>query len=84
MRRSEVTSMKSVTLNLKQQPDLFLEFPVHRLDRGLAVLDSTLRELPGVLIDALAPKHLVALVREDDAYIGTVPVLVEHGQTALR
>ena len=61
------------------QPDLFLELAVHRLQRGFAVLDAALRELPGVLVDSLAPEHLVPRVGEDDADVRTVAFLVEHG-----
>src|SRR2546425_3147701 len=61
------------------QPDLFLELAVHRLQRGFAMLDAALRELPGVLMDPLAPEHLVPRVGEDDADIRTVAFLVEHG-----
>jgi hypothetical protein len=60
------------------QPDFLLELSVHGLLRRLALLDAALRKLPGVLVDALAPEHLVALVGEDDADVRTVAFLVEH------
>src|SRR5262249_39911943 len=50
-----------------READLLLELAEHGLQRRLAVLNSALRELPGVLIDALAPEHLVSLVGKDDA-----------------
>ena len=60
------------------QADFLLQLAVHGLRGGLAVLDSALRELPGVLVDALAPEHLVSLVCKDDADIGTVAIAIEH------
>ena len=65
------------------QADLLLELAVHRLHRRLAMIDAALRELPGVLIDALAPEDFVPLVGKDDADVRTVAFLVEHGCTAL-
>jgi hypothetical protein len=65
-----------------READLLLELAEHRLQRGLAVLDAALRKLPGVLMDSLAPEHLVSLVGKDDADIRTVAFLVEHGRTA--
>jgi hypothetical protein len=65
------------------QPDFLLELPEHRLQRRLAVLDAALRELPGVLIDPLAPEHLVPLVGKDDADVRPEAFLVEHRSTAL-
>src|ERR1019366_1224078 len=41
------------------QPHLFLKLPEHCLLRGFTVLDSALRKLPGMLLDALAPEYLV-------------------------
>src|SRR5262245_42627509 len=47
------------------EADLLHQLPVHGLFRRFAGLDPTLRELPSVLFDALAPEHLVAGVDED-------------------
>src|SRR5919204_494399 len=66
------------------QADLFLELAVHGFQGGLAVLDATLRELPRVLVDALAPEHLVPGIGEDDADVRTVAFLVEHDQHRLK
>ncbi len=66
---------------LRLQPDFLLQLAVHRLLRRLAVLDAALGELPRVLVDALAPEHLVAAVGEDDADVRAVSVPVEHGHT---
>src|ERR1041384_1360106 len=65
------------------QPDLLLELAEHRLQRGFAVLDAALGKLPGVLVHALAPEHLVSLVGKDDADVRPVAFLVEHRSTAL-
>src|SRR5205814_10632008 len=65
------------------QADLLLELAVHRLHRRLAMIDAALRELPGVLIDALVPEDFVPLVGKDDADVRTVAFLVEHGCAAL-
>jgi hypothetical protein len=62
----------------RQQPDLFHEFPVHRLFRRLSRLDATLWKLPRVFSDPLAPENLVAVVAQDDADIGSVPISVNH------
>src|SRR3954470_10945663 len=61
------------------QADLLLELAEHRLEGRLAVLDAALRKLPCVLMDTLAPEHLVPAVGEDDADVRTVAFLVEHG-----
>jgi len=60
------------------QPDLLPELAVHGLQRGLAVLDAALGELPRVLVHALAPEHLVPLVGKDDADVRTIAFLVQH------
>src|SRR5258707_6424880 len=46
------------------EPRLFLQLPVHRLLGSLPRLDAALGELPSVLLDALAPKHLVPAVAD--------------------
>ena len=60
--------------------DLFVQLTVHRLLRRLAVIDAPLRELPGVGPDSLAPEHLVSVVEQDDADVGSEPFTVEHNQ----
>src|SRR3990170_1975804 len=66
---------------IRLEADLLIEFAVHRPLRRLAVLDAALGKLPRVLVDALAPEHLVAAVGEDDADVRAIPVPVEHGHT---
>ena len=65
---------------VRQQPHFFVELAEHRLLRRLAVIDAPLRELPGVGADPFAPKHLVFLVEQDDADVGSEPFTVEHNQ----
>jgi hypothetical protein len=60
------------------QADFLFQLAVHRLHRRLAVLHAALRELPGVLIDALAPEDLVPRVGEDDADVRTVAIAIQH------
>ncbi|CFP60658.1 Uncharacterised protein [Bordetella pertussis] len=61
------------------QAHLFMEFAIHGLHRAFAVLDATLRELPGMFPDSLAPEDLVFTVYENDADIGTVAFAIKHG-----
>src|SRR5215510_7086307 len=63
---------------VRQQTDFLAQLPVHCLLGGLAMLDPALRELPGVLVNALAPENLVPLIAEDDADVRAVAVPVEH------
>src|SRR5258706_4291039 len=63
------------------QADLLFQLPVHRLLRRFARLDSALGKLPRMLVDPLAPEQLVVRVQEQDAYIGSVAVAIEHGCT---
>ncbi len=65
---------------IRRQPHLFVEFPIHRLLRRFAVLDTSLRELPRVSSEPFAPKHLVPLVEQDDADVGSEPLTVEHNR----
>src|SRR4051812_47476314 len=68
---------------VRLEPGLFLKLAEHGLFGRLAMLDATLRKLPGVLVDTLAPEHLVSGVAEDDADIGAVPIFIEHPDTAI-
>src|SRR5437899_7708689 len=61
-----------------QQAHFFTQFAVHRLHRRFPELDPALRELPGVFLDALTPKDLVAPVAEDDADVRPIAVSIEH------
>ena len=64
------------------QPHLFVQLAEHRLLWRLTVLDATLRELPGMGADALAPENLVALVEQHDADVGPEAFTVEHNETS--
>jgi hypothetical protein len=44
------------------------------------MLNPSLRELPGMLTNTLAPKNLVALIDENDADVGSVSFSVEHNR----
>src|SRR6267142_74162 len=65
-----------------QQAHFFSQLPVHRLHRRFADFYSALRELPGVLFDALAPENLVAPVAENDADVRPIAVSIEHTQSS--
>ena len=63
---------------LRMQADFLVQFTIHRLLRGLAVLNPTLRKLPGVLPDPLTPEDIILCVAKDDADIGAKPVAIDH------
>ncbi len=52
------------------EPDLLVQFPIHRVFRGLALEHATLRKLPAFRTHAATQQQLVVGVREDDADIG--------------
>lgn len=54
---------------LAGQPELFVELPIERDLRLFIRFDSALRKLPRILTNATCPQHLVAGVRDNDAYI---------------
>jgi hypothetical protein len=60
------------------QASFLLQFPKHRLLGRFAVLDTALRELPGMLSNALAPKNLVLAVDQDDADVRAKAFAIEH------
>jgi hypothetical protein len=66
---------------IRHQPDLFVQFPEHRLFGTFAAVDAALRELPAVRPDAFAPEHLVFLVEQDDADVRPEAVPVKHNHT---
>jgi hypothetical protein len=68
----------AVTHVLRAQAHLLVQFPVHGLFGGFPLLDATLGELPGMLLDALPPEHLVPGVAQDDADVWPVAVAVYH------
>src|SRR3989304_2888295 len=53
-------------------------FPEHGLLRGFTVLDSALRKLPRMLLDAFAPEYFVPCVTENNADVRAIAVTVEH------
>jgi hypothetical protein len=63
---------------LRHQADFFVQLAVHRLLRSFALLDAALRKLPCMLSYPLAPKHLISVVRDDNADILAVAVSVYH------
>jgi hypothetical protein len=65
------------------QPDFFMQFPNHGLLRSFTPVNATLRKLPGVRTNTLAPKHLIFLVEQDDADVGPKAVPVKHNQTPI-
>src|SRR5690606_31527355 len=58
------------------------EFPVPGMFGRFASLDATLRKLPGMFPDSLAPEHLIATVDQNDADVGAIAVPVQHGYAA--
>jgi hypothetical protein len=62
------------------QAHFFFQFPEHGLFRRFPCVDAALGELPGVLVDALAPENLVLRVAQYDAYVRAVPFSVNHGR----
>ena len=68
---------------VRKQPNFLVQFTEHGLFGGFAPVNATLRKLPAVGADALAPKYLVSLVEQDDADIGPKTVPVKHNQTPI-
>ena len=67
---------------LRTQPDFLEELAVHGFFRRFAALDAALRELPGMLTDALAPENLVLRVTKNDADVRAIAFTVEHRNPA--
>ncbi len=63
------------------QPDLFLQLAEHGLFGRFALLDAPLRELPGMLADALAPEDFVVLIDQNNADVRAITFPVEHDAT---
>jgi len=67
---------------LGEQTQLFLQLAETGLLRGFATLDPALRELPGLLADALRPKDPRPAIdrhaEHDDADIGAEAIGVDH------
>ncbi len=63
---------------LGQQTDLFTQFAVHRLFRGLVGLNPTLWKLPGILAHPTPPEETVLVIAEDDPYVRPKAVGIYH------
>src|SRR5689334_3131512 len=63
---------------LRHEPHFLAQLPVHRLFRRFTRVDPTLRKLPGVLADPLAPENQVPAVDDDDGDVRAVAVTVQH------
>jgi hypothetical protein len=55
------------------QPHLLLEFAKHRLFGCLAVVDTALRELPGILPYPSTPEKLPLIIAKYDADVRSIP-----------
>ncbi len=64
---------------LGKQAHFFMQFPIHRLNRRLTVLDSALRKLPRMLFCPLAPEYFVPGVANHDADVRAITISIEHG-----
>ena len=65
---------------LRVEPHFFMEFAEHGLFRTFAPVNATLRKLPAVGADALAPENLVFLVEQNDADVRPKAFTVKHNQ----
>ena len=68
---------------LLKEPHFFVQFTNHGLFGGLTPVNATLRKLPRVCANSLAPKYLIFLVEQDDADVGPKAVPVKHNQTPI-
>ena len=66
---------------LRKEPHLFVQFAKHGLFRAFTPVNATLRKLPAVCADALAPEDLIFLVEQNDADVGPKALTVKHNQT---
>ena len=60
------------------QTDLFVQLSEHGLFRRFSAVDAALWKLPRVSANALTPKHLIFMVEQNDADVGSEPVSVKH------
>ena len=67
---------------MRVQAHFFVQFAKHGLLGVFTPVNATLRKLPGVGTNTLAPKYLTSLVEQDDADVGPEAVPVEHNQTS--
>ncbi|MNS93671.1 hypothetical protein D3C72_1278570 [compost metagenome] len=68
---------------LWSQAHFFMQLSKHRLLGGFSTVYTALRKLPAVGADALAPKHLIALVEQDDADVWPKAISVQHNLTPI-
>lgn len=57
---------------------LFVQFPVQRLFRGLADVDSTLGKLPAPVAHTTCPQHVAIVAHDNDADIGAKALVVNR------
>src|ERR1039458_7588888 len=62
----------------RHQANFFVQLAIHRLFRGLTMLNAALRKLPCMLPHPLAPKHQIPVIRDNNADIRAVAVSVYH------
>jgi len=60
------------------EADFLVQFAVHGLLGRFALVDATLRKLPGMFAYALAPKNLVTTVDQNDADVRAKAFTIEH------
>lgn len=60
------------------QADLLTQFPVQGLFGGLIFLNTTLRELPGILANTPRPQQMIVMVTENNTHICTKTLCVDH------
>src|SRR5262249_38487709 len=65
---------------LRAQPGFFVQFPIHRLDRGLVAAHAALRKLPAVAKRAPRPEHTAVVAHEDDADVRPITIRIDHGK----
>src|SRR3989338_10554716 len=73
-----VTGAPEYFYMFRHQADFFVQFAVHRLFRGFAMLYAALRKLPCMLPHPLAPEHLIPVIRDNDADVRAIAVSVYH------
>jgi hypothetical protein len=61
-----------------QQTGLFTQLAEERLLGRLILPNPALGELPGVLTHALSPEQLPVTITQDDAYVGSVAITINH------
>ena len=65
---------------ISTQSQFFVELAEKSILGSLVILDAALRELPRVLPHPASPQNLPALVRDDNSYVWSIPVAIDHGE----